>query len=169
MALPRKLKNQNVYQDGINWMGEIPSVSLPKLTRKMDDYRGGGMTGPVKIDYGQEGMELGFTAGGYLKSALIRYGASRPDGVLLRFAGAYQGGAGGDVLAVEVIVRGRYSEIDRGDSKPGDDSEQKFTMPLSFYAEYANGEEIFYFDFLAGIERVNGVDLNAGVMDAIGL
>ena len=47
MALPRKLKNMNLFNQGRSYIGEVPSVTLPKLTRKLDEYRGGGMDGTV--------------------------------------------------------------------------------------------------------------------------
>lgn len=34
MALPRKLKYLNMFNDGLSYMGVVESVTLPKLTRK---------------------------------------------------------------------------------------------------------------------------------------
>ena len=59
MGLPRKIKNFATFVDGISYLGEMPEVALPKLARKMDDYRSGGMNAPVKADFGMEGMGLG--------------------------------------------------------------------------------------------------------------
>lgn len=53
MGMPRKLKGFNLFQDGKNFRGQVKEVQLPKLTRKMEDYQGGGMGGPIQIDYGQ--------------------------------------------------------------------------------------------------------------------
>ncbi len=61
MALPRKLKNMNLFNDGINYAGQVVEITLPKLSRKMEEYRGGGMNGPVQIDLGQEALELQWT------------------------------------------------------------------------------------------------------------
>jgi hypothetical protein len=47
MALPRKLKYLNMFNDGLSYMGVVESVTLPKLTRKLEKYRGGGMPGSV--------------------------------------------------------------------------------------------------------------------------
>ena len=52
MSLPRKLKNMNLFNEGQSYLGEIKTVVLPKLTRKMEDYRGGGMNAPIKVDMG---------------------------------------------------------------------------------------------------------------------
>ncbi|MBJ9626117.1 phage major tail tube protein, partial [Burkholderia multivorans] len=34
MALPSKLKNFNVFEDGTSFVGEVTEIQLPKLTRK---------------------------------------------------------------------------------------------------------------------------------------
>ena len=46
MALPRKLKLMNLFIDGVRLSRRRDSPStLPKLTRKLENYRGGGMNG----------------------------------------------------------------------------------------------------------------------------
>ena len=35
MGLPRKLKNFALFVDGENYMGEVPEVTLPTLTRQI--------------------------------------------------------------------------------------------------------------------------------------
>ncbi|TBM13922.1 phage tail protein, partial [Hafnia alvei] len=45
MGMPRKLKYLNLFNDGLSYMGVVSSVTLPKLTRKLENYRGGGMNG----------------------------------------------------------------------------------------------------------------------------
>ncbi|EKA7108555.1 phage major tail tube protein [Salmonella enterica] len=52
MALPAKLKNFNIFNAGNNWRGLAESITLPKLTRKLEKYRGGGMNGAAPIDLG---------------------------------------------------------------------------------------------------------------------
>ena len=66
MALPRKLKYLNMFNDGLSYMGVVESVTLPKLTRKLEKYRGGGMPGAVSIDLGldDDALSLEWTLGG---------------------------------------------------------------------------------------------------------
>ncbi len=52
MALPRKLKHLNIFNAGNSWMGIAESVTLPKFSRKLENYRGGGMPGSVGIESG---------------------------------------------------------------------------------------------------------------------
>lgn len=57
MALPSKLKNLNLFNDGLSYIGLVTEFKLPTLTRKMEEYRAGGMVGPVDVDLGQEKIE----------------------------------------------------------------------------------------------------------------
>lgn len=169
MGLPSKLKNFNVFNDGKSYMGQVPEITLPKLSRKMEEYRAAGMSGPVSVDFGNEAISLEWTAGGIIKDALSQYGASKHSAVQLRFAGAYQNDDDGEVLAVEVVVRGRHKEIDMGSAKIADDTAHKFTTACSYYKLTINNEVIMEFDFMAGVENIGGTDHNADIRKAIGL
>lgn len=158
MALPRKLKNFNVFGDGESFLGQVNEVKLPTLTRSMEDYRGGGMSGPVKIDNGQEAIEIEHKYGGFMRSILRQYGTTRHDGAQLRFAGAYQRDDTGAVDAVEVVVRGRHSEIDPGTAKAGDDTEFAVKTACSYYKLTINGVIEIEMDLVNMIEIVGGVD-----------
>ena len=95
MGMPKKLKNFALFGDGESWVGEIPSTTLPTITKKMEEYRAGGMHGPVEVDLGHEKLELGIKAGG-LKTQLIAMLGSQTVGAnVFRFAGAYQDDATG--------------------------------------------------------------------------
>jgi P2 family phage contractile tail tube protein len=169
MGMPSKLKLFNLFHGGISFMGLVPEVTLPKLSRKMEEYRAGSMTGPVSVDLGNEAMSIEWTAGGIIKDALKQYSAKTHNAVALRFAGAYQNDTDGVVQAIEVAVRGRYKEIDMGNAKAGDDTNHKFTMPLSYYKLTIDGDVMYEFDFMNGTEIVNGVSMNADLLKAIGL
>ena len=169
MGMPSKLKDFNLFENGISYAGKATEVTLPKLSRKMEEYRAAGMSGPVSADLGQEAMQLEWTAGGLVKEALKQYAAKSHGAVQLRFAGAYQSDDDAAVQAVEVTVRGRYKEIDMGNAKASDETSHKFSMPLSAYKLTIDNEVIFDFDFMNGIEIVGGEDRRADIRKAIGL
>ena len=171
MSLPRKLKNMNTFNEGFSFLGEIKSVTLPKLTRKMEDYRGGGMNGPLKIDmgFGDDGLVLESTYGGLELLTLRQFGMAKVDGVYIRFAGAYQRDDSGEVDAVEVVVRGRHEEIDMGDQEPGEDTEHKVVTNCSYYKLTVNGKVEMEIDVLGFKEIVDGKDRLAEQRKAIGL
>ncbi|HDR9032698.1 phage major tail tube protein [Burkholderia vietnamiensis] len=169
MALPRKLKGFNLFQNGENFVGQVAEVTLPKLTRKMEDWQGGGMGGPIKVDFGNEGIQMEWTAGGFMKSVLQQYGITQHDGVLLRFAGGYQAEDSTSVDAIEIVIKGRHSEIDPGTAKSKEDTSFKVTTVASYYKLSINGEDIIEIDFVNMIEKINGSDLLAALRTAIGL
>ena len=169
MALPRKLKRMNFFIDGIGYVGEASSITLPKLTRKLDDWRGGGMDGTVKIDMGQEAMEMEWAFGGPMREVFLSYGIQEIGGVGLRYASAYQADDTSDVVAVEVIARGRHEELEMGESKPGEGGEFKGKSQLVYYQLIWNGEVLIECDVLAGILIVGGVDRTAQLRAAIGV
>lgn len=169
MALPRKLKNFALFGNGESYIGQVVEVKLPTLTRAMEDYRGGGMNGPVKIDQGQNGVELESKFGGLMRSILRQYAVTRHDGVQLRFAGAYQRDDTGAVDAVEVVVRGRHEEIDAGTAKAGDDTEFTVKTTCSYYKLTINGQTEIEIDLVNMVEIVGGVDRLAEQRRAIGM
>ncbi|MNZ14597.1 Phage tail tube protein FII [compost metagenome] len=171
MALPRKLKNMNLFNDGNSYSGLSKNITLPVLGRKMEGYRGGGMNGPVKIDHGMsdDGLQMEWTLGGLDLIAIRQYGTTRADGVLLRWAGAYQQDDTGEVVAVEVVVRGRHEEIDMGAAEPGEDTEHSITTTCSYYKLSVNGVTEIEIDILNMVEIVGGEDRLAQQRAAIGL
>ena len=169
MALPRILKHFNVFADGVTHAGEVEEIDLPKLTRKLEEYRAGGMNGPIDIDLGNEKLEMESSYGGPMREILKQYGTTTIDGAMLRFAGAYQREDSSEVDSMEIIVRGRHTEITFGKAKAGTKDPFKVKSSLSYYKLTVNDEEWIEIDVVNFIERVFGVDRLAEQRKAIGL
>lgn len=169
MGMPKKLKNFNLFGDGNSYQGEVDEVVLPKLTRKMEEWRGSGMRGPIKWENGMEAMTLEWTVGGLMRPVLQQWGVTTHNGLQLRFAGGYQAAGSDKVDAVEIIVRGCHSEIDMGAAKVGEDTSMKILTEVSYYKLSINGEDVIEIDFLGMVEKVNGNDSMQALRQAIGL
>lgn len=169
MGAPRKLKNMMLFNDGNTYLGEVGTVTLPPLTRKTEEWRGGGMSGPVQIDHGMEAITLEWTCGGPMRDVLRQYGITTLDGVQLRFSGAYQSDSTGAVDAIEVVVRGRHTEIGFGDAQVGEDTEFSVTTACTYYKLVWNGTTEIEIDLLNMVETVGGTDRMAAIRNAIGL
>lgn len=167
MSLPRKLKNFICFNDGTAYLGQVPEAELPTLTRKMEEYRGGGMNGPIKLDHGMEGLEFSWTLAGFERSLLTQWGTLTHNGVLLRFAGAIQSDDDPIAGALEVVMRGRHEEISFGTAKAGDNTQIKVKSTLSYYKLTLNGELLIEIDFVNMIENVGGTDRLAAVRAAL--
>lgn len=168
MSMPSKLKNLNLFNDGESFLGQVTEFKLPTLSRKMEEYRAGGMLGPIDIDLGQEKIEAEWKCGGLMRSVIRQYGAIRHNAVQLRFAGAYQREDTESVDAVEIVIRGRHGEIDAGTGKVGDDTEFSVKTAVSYYKLSINGRTEIEIDMVGMIFTVNGVDLLAAQRRAIG-
>jgi uncharacterized protein len=169
MALPKTLKAFNVFNAGDNHIGLVEELTLPKLTRKTEAWRGGGMGGSILLDLGQEGITIEATYGGIMRPILEQYGAIRHDGVQVRYAGAYRSEDADRPDQVEIVVRGRHTEIDMGSAKAGEKGSFKVSTACSYYKLSINGQTVIEIDFINMIENVNGKDLMADLRSAIGL
>jgi|SRR5690554_2898295 len=171
MAMPKKLKSMLLFNEGNSYVGQCASVTLPKLGRKFESWRGAGMDGPVKVDLGHsdDGIQLEWTLGGWDLTALKQFGATKVDGAMLRFSGSVQRDDTGEVSAVEVVVRGRHEEIDFGESKSGEDTEHKYVTTCSYYKLTIDGEVVIEIDLLSFIFNVGGDDRLAAHRQALGL
>lgn len=171
MAMPRKLKNLNLFNDGNNYLGVAKSITLPPLGRKMEAYRGGGMNGPVKADLGMadDGIQFDWKTGGLDLVALRQFGAVNASGVMMRFSGAFQQDDTGEISSVEVVVRGRHENIEMGEAKPGEDTEHSIKTTCSYYKLTVDNEDIIEIDLLNFVEKVNGVDMLEKQRTALGI
>ncbi|KAB8311534.1 MULTISPECIES: phage major tail tube protein [Rahnella] len=169
MALPKKLKYLNLFNDGNSYLGLVSSLTLPKLTRKLENYRGGGMSGSVAVDFGldDDALTLEWSIGGLDELVLQQWGSTSD--IPLRFAGSLQRDDTGDVSAVEVMMRGRHKEFDFGEYKQGEDTETKVTTQCTYFKLTIDGKELIEIDTVNMVEIVNGVDRLAEHRTALGL
>jgi len=103
-----------------------------------------------------------------MRQVLRQYGAIRHNGVQLRFAGAYQSEDSDAVDSVEIVLRGRHSEIDAGTGKVGEDTEFSVKTSVSYYKLTINGRTEIEIDMVGMVFIVDGVDLQAAMRRAIG-
>jgi len=169
MGLPRKLKNFATFVDGTNYMGETPEVTLPTLSRKTEEYRSGGMNGPIELDLGQEKMEAEIKGAGWISGLMSKWGAGAHDAVLLRFAGAIQSDDTDAVQAVEVVMRGRLTEAKPDTAKAGDVNSHTYKYALSYYKQTVDGTVELEIDLPNLVEVVDGNDRLAAVRTALGV
>lgn len=158
--LPKTLKDAIATIDGFGYAGRVNIDAFPKLNRTMQDYQAGGMMGAIKIDMGQEPLELELTFLEINEAILGKFAEQKVDGILFRING-FQEADGIDASAVEIIARGRFTEMDMGGFKPKELTEFKVKADLTFYKYSVDGVEKIKIDLLNQILAVNGLDKNA--------
>ncbi|GKJ53380.1 tail protein [Klebsiella variicola] len=158
MAIPHKLRMFTTFVNGTNYIGKVTSVTLPKLTRKTEDFQGGGMMGSAAVDLGLDSGALDTTmvVGGLVQKLLLTY-SSEIDEVLFRFAGEYY--TDGESLLVEVELRGRITEMDGGESKQGEDTSVSYSMKNTYYKLTIDDKPVFEFDLLNFIYKKDGKNI----------
>ena len=169
MGFTRKLKQMMMFIDGVGYAGEAVSITPPKLVRKLEEYRGGGMGRPIKIDMGGEALEMEATYSGPMRAVLENYGLLSIGGTMQRFVGSFQNDDDGTFEQIEIVTRGRHEEIDLGEWKPGELSEFKVKSALSYFKMTVNGAVLIEIDPVNMVEIVGGVDLMSPHRAAFGL
>ena len=156
---PSTIKNFNVFVEGESYMGRAEETVLPKLTKKMDEFRGAGMNAPVEIEMGSEKLEAEFTLREFSPAVLKKWGVVDKAGVALRFRAAAESEDGsGNVDAIEIVMRGRWRELDMGTVKSGDNAAMKVAMAITYYKYIINGITLIELDSLNMIEQVGDND-----------
>ena len=168
MRLPAKLKNWDVHIDGESYAGVAGEMALPKIAEKVEQWRGAGMLAEVDIGMGLEKLEMESKYGGLVLGILRQFGAIGLGGVMIRFNGAYQDDYTGNVLAAELVVRGKHVEIDPGTAKAGDNTEWTVKSTLTYLRWRVNGRTEVEIDVINCILIIDGVDRMAAIRAAMG-
>lgn len=168
MALARKLKNMNLFQNGGGMLGVVSEVTLPKLTIKTESSRYAGMLGEVDFNQGVDKLELTYKVGGMTLATLQNFGSARLGVDQHRWVGAVQDNSTGAVSVVEVVTRGNHNEVDFGTSKVGEGGETSFMVSCTYYKLTVDGVDLIEIDKISGKLVVNGVDQTEAIRNAIG-
>ncbi|RDL18510.1 hypothetical protein D884_03331 [Pseudomonas sp. URMO17WK12:I10] len=169
MALiPETLANTNMFVDGVSFQGDVPSLTLPKLTLKTEEHRAGGMDMGIELDMGMEKMEANFTTTGVRKESLKFFGLADGNAFNGTFRGSFKGQRGA-TKAVVVTLRGMLKELDMGDWKAGDKAEVKHGIAVAYYKLEVGGELIYEIDPIGMKRVINGTDQLASQRSDLGL
>jgi hypothetical protein len=168
MAVNSFLRKFVVYVDGVGKMGDCEGATLPKLTVKMEEFRGGGMDIPVEVDLGMEKLEFKFTMTAVDDQVIDKFGLypGQQKAFTLRGALASQDGTATPVVA---NMRGMLKEVDMGDFKAGEKIEVTFMVALDYY-KLTRGDRVLIEIDIENCRRVvGGVDQLTNDRIALGL
>ena len=74
MAIRNILKNFNLFVDGRGFAGELGDYTPPSPSVAAEEYRAGGMDGPIDIDMGMEKMTTSYVLRNYSADVLALWG-----------------------------------------------------------------------------------------------
>jgi P2 family phage contractile tail tube protein len=166
--IPQTITNMNAFVDGRLLSGVTTEINLPKLKRKTEEHRGGGMDGPVKIGMGMEMLDGSFKMSGIHPEVLAFFGLADDTAFNGNFRGSFKD-QNGKVVGVIATFRGMIEEVDPGSWKPGDKSEATFNIAPSYYKLEVDGIVIYELDPVNCIRIINGIDEAAAERAAIGM
>jgi P2 family phage contractile tail tube protein len=167
MAIPKILKNFNLFVDGRGYVGKAEEVNPPKLAIKTEEIRAGGMDSPIDIDMGMEKLESSFTICEYDKEILKQFGLVDGKAVQITLRGAMADDE--NTVPVVIKLRGMFKELDMGKFAAGEKSQLQCSMPCRYYSLNIDGEDIIEIDVDNMIRKVNGVDKLSEVRNALGI
>ena len=168
MGLPRKLKAMALFVDGQHYAGECTEVTPPTLERETEDYRAGGMNGPVKLDMGGSELTMTLKMAGHVAAMVAQFGGSL-SGTQLRLVQAVQADDAEAVQGVELVARGRMTKFAPGTAKVGDLTEHEYEFALTYIKWVDNGTTQVEVDYVNMIENVGGVDRMAQTRAVLGI
>ena len=167
--LPRTLKNFNVFVDTHSWAGVAESVTIPKITKKTEDFRGAGMIGDVSLSMGYEKLEGEVVYAGFDVKQYRQLGVCGTSDLPVRFVGMYQRQDNCTSQIVEIYTRGQAIELDPGDSKNGEKTEIKMSYNYTYYRMEVDGVVEVELDFINGVERFGETDVAKNIKELLGL
>jgi P2 family phage contractile tail tube protein len=154
----------------VGYAGKVQKVTLPKLTRKMEEYQAGGLDAPIEIDMGMEKIIIDeLILAEMVDDVITSFGTSKIDGVSVRLTGSIKAEDQEEEIPVKVTMQGRWSEIDMGSFESGKPGEMKLKAALVYYKLEKDGKELIEIDLLNGVSKVNGKDLLAKRRANLGL
>lgn len=168
MAARNIRKNLNLFVDGRGYAGQIEEFNAPKLSLMTEEFRGGGMHGPVEITMGMEKMETDFSLISYDADLLSLFGVVEGANVPFVAREALES-YDGTVTPVVHTMRGKIKEIDPGTSKAGDVPSLKISMALTYYKLQHGDKTVQEVDIENMIHAVNGTDTLTGIRGALGI
>lgn len=166
--IPRVLKNFSLFVDGRGLAGTVSTLTLPTITTKMEEFRGGGMDAPVEIDMGMEILETSFELFDYEENVLSLYGLANGSATQVTARGALR--RDGDAAVPMVVnMTGVIKEMDPGDWQAGEQTSMTCSMALRYLKITIGGREVIEVDKVNMIRRINGVDQLETIRQAIGV
>ena len=147
------LQNFSVFVDGYNYVGKVTKATMPKITAKVMEQYGAGMSAPVDVDTGKvEKMEASIEIDGIQKNIFSTIGNSDTP-IILR--GKIRNDNGDDD-SILVELRGYVKEVDTGEFAPDSKGNSNVTMSVHYYRLNIAGDDTVEIDAVNGVRKING-------------
>lgn len=169
MAAPENvIKNLNMFFDGKGYAGKVRSFDPPKFTLITEEFRGGGMNGPLELTMGHEALTFGFELIDFSPDVLSLWRIREGFGTAFNLRGAMED-IDGNVKPIKWECRGKMKSLDPGTIAGGTAANLSGEAALS-YVKLTHGTRVIHeIDVVNMVQIIDGVDLLQGMRDALGI
>lgn len=160
--------NLALFMNGASYVGNVDNVDPPKLTATTEEFRGGGMNGPIEITTGHEALRMGAEVINYSEEVFSLFNLAEGSNVNFTIRGALKSWNGA-TKPIKWNCRGKVIEIDPQNVKPGTPPRAKLTVALSYMQLTIGTTVVQEIDVVNMMQIINGVDVLQDVASALGI
>lgn len=168
MALPRVLRNYQMFIDGQGFAGRVDAVTMPALELVTEEHRAGGMDVPVDLDMGMNPIRFQLTMAEHIEAVYRSFGVLSAPPISFSLRSAVQA-QGGPVEPVIMTCIGRFRSITPGESTLATKNGHTAEATCNYYRLDINGSNVVEIDVVNMKRLIDGVDQLAEQRGAIGL
>lgn len=153
--------NANVYIDGVNLLGQAAEFKMPEIEISMDEHKGLGMVGTIKLPSGVEALEGEITWNSIYPNVVAKaYNPFKASQLMVR-GNLQTFNAEGLKTEVPIVVTvsAMFSKNALGTFKPKEKSEHPTTFQTTECRVVIDGREYLYYNAYTNTYRVNGSDV----------
>jgi P2 family phage contractile tail tube protein len=146
-----------IWADGFGKLGEGENCKLPVMEINSEEFRGGGMDTPIKIDLGTNALTMEFKLSAFDPQVYNLWGLypGQERQYTLRGSLAHHDGT---PFAAIAACRGNLHKVESDALEPAKKILHTFTTELTYY-KLTIGESLIYeIDIINGRRIINGVD-----------
>lgn len=155
------------FIDGFGKAGAGEELTLPKLKKKTEDFRGGGMLASRKVAMGYEAFEFDLSLSSFDPQVISKGGLFTNKELPLSVRGYMDGDDNAQHTAICQMV-GEFTDIDPGKWQAGKKAMLQAKASLISLKLTIDGAVIWDIDIKNGVYSVGGVDPYAGIRAALG-
>ena len=157
MAITYVLRKFIVYVDGFGKLGEGENCKLPTMENTTEDFRGGGMDTPIKVDLGTTPLVMEFKLSSMDPQVYTQWGLypGREIQYTVRGSLAHQDG---NPFAAIAGCLGNLHKVDVDNFAPNAKVMHTFTVDLTYYKLTIGDSLVYEIDIINGRRIVGGVD-----------
>lgn len=163
------VRDYTLFIDGVLYSGSCEEVNEPKLSKKMEEYQGGGMDLPMEIQLGHEKLEMDFALNAEHPLLYQTYGLAENVKKIFKVythTVAEDGSESGSKMEVLGVIR----DLEPDAKKPGSKYTTKFSLgSISYYKKEISDVTVLEIDVMNKVFASGGVDRNINARRFLGL